>query len=181
MRKQWKQWQTLSSWAAKSLQMVNAATKLKAMTNLDSILKSRDITLSTNVYIVKAIVFPIVMYGYKNWTIKKVEHWRTDTFELWYWRRILWVPWTARRSNQSILRENSSECWKDWCWGWKSNTLATWCKELTHWKYWCWSWSSNTLATWCEELIHWKRCWCWEWLRTGAEGGNREWVGWMAS
>ena len=81
----------------------------KAITKVDSILKSRDITLSTNVYIVKAIVFPIVMYGYKNWTIKKVEHWRTDTFELWYWRRILWVPWTARRSNQSILKGISPE------------------------------------------------------------------------
>jgi len=77
----------------------------KAMTNLDSILESRDITLPTKVHLVKAIVFPVVMYGYKNWTIKKAECWRTDVFELWCWRRLLRVPWTARRSNQSILKE----------------------------------------------------------------------------
>ena len=77
------------------------------MTNLDSILKSRDITLSTNVCLVKAMVFPVVMYGYKIWTIKKAEHWRIDAFELWCWRRLLRVPWTARRSNQCILKEIS--------------------------------------------------------------------------
>ena len=75
------------------------------MTNLDSILKSRDITLSTKVYLVKAMVFPVVMYGYESWTIKKVECWRTDACELWRWRRLLRVPWTARRSNQSILKQ----------------------------------------------------------------------------
>ena len=79
------------------------------MTNLDSILKSRDITLPTEVYLVKAMVFPVVMYGCESWTIKKAEHWRIDAFELWCWRRLLTVLWTARRSNQSILRENSSE------------------------------------------------------------------------
>ena len=72
------------------------------MTNLDSILKSRDIVLSTKVHLVKAMVFPVVMYGCENWTIKKPEHWRIDAFELWYWRRLLHVPWTARRSNQSM-------------------------------------------------------------------------------
>ena len=81
----------------------------KAMTNLDSILKSRDITLLTKVHIVKAMVFPIVMYGCESWTIKKAECWRTDAFKLWCWRRLLRVPCTARRSNWSILKENNSE------------------------------------------------------------------------
>ena len=79
----------------------------KAMTNLDSILKSRDITLPTKVHLVKAMVFPVVMYGCESWTIKKAESQRTDAFELWCWRRLLRVPWTARRSNQSILKEIS--------------------------------------------------------------------------
>ena len=81
----------------------------KVMTNLDSILKNRDITLSTQVCLVKAMVFPVVMYGCESWTIQKAEHWRTDTFGLWCWRRLLRVPWTARRSNQSILKEINSE------------------------------------------------------------------------
>ena len=80
------------------------------MTNLDSILKSRDITLPTKVHLVKAMVFPVVLYGYKSWTIKKAEHRRIDSFELWCWRRLLRVPWTARRSNQSILKKISPEC-----------------------------------------------------------------------
>ena len=81
----------------------------KAMTNLDSVLKSRDITLLTRVHLVKAMVFPVVMYGCESWTIKKAEHWRTDAIELWCWRRHLRIPWTARRSNQSILKEISPE------------------------------------------------------------------------
>ena len=81
----------------------------KATTNLDSILKSRDITLPTKVHLVKAMVFPVVMYGCESWTIKKAEHQTTDAFELWCWRRSLRVPWTARRSNQSILKEISPE------------------------------------------------------------------------
>ena len=81
----------------------------KVMTNLDSILNSRDITLPTKVHLVKAIVFPVVMYGYESWTIKKAEHQRIDAFELWCWRRLLRFPWTARRSNQSILKEISPE------------------------------------------------------------------------
>ena len=101
----------------------------KAMTNLESILKSRDITLLTKFHLVKAVVFPVVMYGCNSWTIKKAEHQRTDDFELWCWRRLLRVPWSARRSNPSILKEISPECWKDWCWSWSSNTLATWCEE----------------------------------------------------
>ena len=117
MGKQWKQWLTLFFWAPKSLQMVIAAMKLrhllhgrKVMTNLDSILKSKDISLPTKVCLVKAMVFPVVMYGYDNWTIKKAECWRIDAFELWCWRRLLRVPWTARRSNQSIVKEMSPGC-----------------------------------------------------------------------
>ena len=126
------------------------------MTNLDSILKSRDITLPTKVRLVKAMVCPVVMYGYESWTIKKAERRRIDAFELWCWRRLLRVPWTARRSNQSILKEISPRC---------------------SWKDWCWSWNASTLATSCEELTHWKRPWCWERLRAGGEGDNRGWVG----
>ena len=86
----------------------------KVVTNLDSILKSRDITLSTDVYLVKAIVFPVVMYGCENWTMKKAERRRIDAFELWCWRRLLRVPWTARRSNQSILKKSVLNIhWKD--------------------------------------------------------------------
>ena len=82
----------------------------KVMTNLDSILKSRDITLPIKVHLVKAMVFPVVMYQCESWTVKKAERWRTDAFELWCWRRLLRVPWTARRSNQSILKEISPGC-----------------------------------------------------------------------
>jgi len=81
----------------------------KAMRNLDSLIKSRDITLPMKVHLVKPMVFPIVMYGCESWTIKKAEHWRIDASELWFWRRFLRVPWTARRSNQSILKEISTE------------------------------------------------------------------------
>ena len=82
----------------------------KVMTNLDSILKSRDITLPTKVHLVKAMVFPVVMYGCESWTMKKAENRRTDAFELWCWKRLLKVPWTVRRSNQSILKEISPGC-----------------------------------------------------------------------
>ena len=82
----------------------------KVMTNLDSILKSRDITLPTKICLVKAMVFPVVMYGCESWTVKKAEHWKIDAFELWCWRKLLRVPWTARRSNQSILMEFSPGC-----------------------------------------------------------------------
>ena len=103
---------------SKSLQIVTAVMKLKkslllgrkVMTNLDSIFKSRDITLPKKVRLVKAMVFPVVMYACESWTMKKAEHRRIDAFELWCWRRLLRVPWTARRSNQSILKEISSGC-----------------------------------------------------------------------
>ena len=113
----WKQCQTLFWGAPKSLQMVIAAMKLrrlllgrKVMTNLDSILKSRDIILLTKVCLVKAMVFPVVMHGCESWTVKKAECRRIDAFEQWCWRRLLGVPWTVRRSNQSILKETSPRC-----------------------------------------------------------------------
>ena len=140
--KQWKQWETLFWGASKSLQMVTAAMKLKdtwllgrkVMTNLDSILKSRDITLPTKVHLVKAMgFFLVVMYGCESWTIKKAKHRGTDAFELWCWRGLLKVPWTARRSSLSILGKSVLNIhWKDWCWSWNSNTLATLNEELTH-------------------------------------------------
>ena len=128
----------------------------KGMTNLDSILKSRDITLPTKVSLVKAMVFPVVMYGCESWTVKKAECWRIDAFEMWCWRRLLRVPWTARRSNQSILKEISPGFL---------------------WRESCWSWTSKILATWCEELTHLRRPWCWERLKAGGEGDDRGWGG----
>ena len=111
--KQWKQRQTLFFGGSKITADGDCSHEIKrclllarkVMTNLDSILKSRDITLSTKVHLVKATVSPVVMYGCESWTVKKVEHRRIDAFELWCWRRLLSVPWTARRSNQSILKE----------------------------------------------------------------------------
>ena len=103
----------------------------KALINLDSILKSRNITLPTKIHLVKAMVFPAVMYGYESQTIKKAEHRRIDAFELWCWKRLLRVPWTARRSNQSILREiNPNIHWKDWCWSWNS---ILWPPDVKNW------------------------------------------------
>ena len=109
--------ETFFFWAPKSLQMVTAAMKLKdacslgeKLCQLNSILKSRDITLPTKVHLVKATVFPVVMYGCESWTVKKAEHRRTDAFELWCWRRLFRVPWTVMRSNQSILKEMSPGC-----------------------------------------------------------------------
>ena len=131
----------------------------KAMTNIDIILKSRDITLPTKVYLVKVLVFPLVINRCESWIIKKDECQRIDAFELWCWIRLLRVSWTARRSNQWVLKEVLD----------------------IHWKVWCWGWSSNTLATWCEELTHWKTSWCWERLNAGGEGDNRGWDAWMAS
>ena len=116
----------------------------KVMKNLESILKSRDITLPTMVPLVKAMVFSVGIYGYESWTIKKAERPRIDAFELWCWRRLLRVPWTTRISVLGV-----------------------------HWKDWCWSWNSNTLATWCEELTLLKRPWFWERLRAGGEEGDR--------
>ena len=117
MGKQWKLWQTLFSWAPKITADGDCSHEIKrhlllwrrAMIKLDSVLKSRDITLSTKVHIVKAMVFPVVMYRCESWTIKKTERWRIDTFELCCWKRLLRVPWTARISNQSVLKESNPE------------------------------------------------------------------------
>ena len=130
----------------------------KATTNLDRMFKSRDITLPTEVHIVKAMVFPLVMYGRESYTIKKGECWRIDAFKLWCWRRLLRVPWTARRSTQSNLKEINPE--------YSLEGLIL-------------SWSSNILASCCEELTHWKRPWCREGLNAG-EGDDRDHalIGW---
>ena len=132
----------------------------KVMTNLDSILKSRDITLPTTVRLVKAIVFPEVMYGCESWTIKEAEHQRIDAFELWCWRRLLRLPWTARRSNQSILKEISPGC---------SLEGLMWKLKLQY---------SGHLMRRADYL---KRPWCWERLKAGGEGYDRGWDGRMAS
>ena len=106
----------------------------KAMTNLDSILKSRDITLPTKVHLVKVMVFPVVMYGCESWTINKAKHWRSDAFELWCWRRLLRVPWTVRRSNQSVLEESVLAVnWNDWC---KAETPILWPPNAKSWLIW---------------------------------------------
>ena len=104
--------------------------------------------------------FPVVMYGCESWTVKKAERQRIGAFELWCWRRLLRVPWTARRSCQTILMEINPNI---------------------HWGEWRWSWNFNTFATWCEELTHLKRPRCWEGLKVGGEGDNRGWDGWIAS
>ena len=137
----------------------------KVMTNLDSIFKSRDITLSTKVHLVKAMVFPVVMYGCESWTVKKAECQRIDGFELWCWRRLLRVPWTARRSNQSILKEISPGI------SLEGMMLKLKLQYFGHLMQVNTSW----------ELTHWKRLWCWEGFGAGGEGDNRGWDGWMAS
>ena len=131
----------------------------KAMTNLDSILKSWDVTLLTKVYLVRAMDFPVVVYGSESWTIKKAECWRIDAFELCCWRRLLRVPWTARRYNQSILKEIRPEY----------SLEGLMLKLKLHY-----------LATWYQELTPWKIHWIWERLKTG-EVDNRDWDGGMAS
>ena len=132
----------------------------KVMTNLDSILKSRDITLPTKVRLVKAMVFPVVMYGCESWTIKKAEHQRIDAFELCCWRRLLRVPWTARRSNQSILKEISSGI-----------SLQGMMLKL----------KLQYFGHLMGRIDSFEKTWCWERLRTGGEGDDRWWDGWMAS
>ena len=133
----------------------------KAVTNLDSILKSKDVTLPTKVCLVKGMVFPVVMYGCESWTIKNAEHWRIDTFDLWCWRRLLRVPWTARRFNQSILKEISPE------YSLEGLILKL---KLQHFGHLMWR------TDWLE-----KKSWCWERLKAGGEGDDRGWDGWMAS
>ena len=132
----------------------------KVMTNLDSILKNRDITLSTKVHLVKAMVFPVVMYGCESWTIKKAECQRIDAFELWCWRRLMIVPWCPRRSNQSILEEIRPEC-----------SLEELMLKLKLQYF--------GLLMWRADLF--EKTWCCERLKAGGEGDNRGWDVWMAS
>ena len=170
MGKQWKEWETLFLWAVifKITAGGDCSHEIKrrlllgreVMTDLDNILKSRDISLSTTVCLVKAMVFLGAMYGCESWTIKKAKPRRIDAFELWCWR-LLRVPWTARRSNQTILKEIS----------------PTYSMEGLMLKLKL----QYTLATWCEELTHWKRPRCWERLKAGGERVDSGWDGWMAS
>ena len=132
----------------------------KVMTNLDNILKSRDSTLPTKVCLVKAMVFSVVMYGCESWTVKKAESWRIDAFELWCWRRLLRVPWTARGSNQSILKDISPVC------SLEGLTLKLKLQYFGHLM-----WRVDSL----------EKPWCWEGLGAGGEGDDRGWDGWMAS
>ena len=166
MGKQWKQCQTLFFGGSKITADGDCSHEIKrcilfgrkVMTNLDSTLKSRDITLPSKVHLVKAMVFPVVLYGCGSWTIRKAEHRRIDAFELWCWRKLLRVPWTARRSNLSILKEINPGC----------SLEGLMLKLRLH-----------TLATWCEELTHLKRPWCWERLKAGGEGTTEdEMAGW---
>ena len=132
----------------------------KVMTNLDSILKSRDITLPTKVCLAKALVFPVILYECESWTIKKAEHQKTDAFELWCWRRLLRVPWTARRSNQSILKELSLEY-----------SLEGLMLKLKFQSFGRLMWRTDSF----------ERPWCWERLKGRGERDNRGWDGWMVS
>ena len=132
----------------------------KVMINLDSILKSRDITLPTKIPIVKAMVFPVVTYGCESWSMKRAERWRIDAFELWCWRTLLRVPWTARRSSQSILKKINPK------YSLEGLMLKLKLQYFGHL---------------CKELTYWKRPWCWERLRAGGERDDRGWDGWVAS
>ena len=132
----------------------------KAMTNLYYVLKTRDITLLTKVHIVKAMAFPVVMYGCESWTLNKTKHQRIDAFELWYWRRLLRIPWTARSSNQSILKEINPEYYSL-----EGLMLKLKLQYFGH------------LMQRADSL---KRPWCWERLKA-EEGDDRRWDGWMAS
>ena len=160
MGKQWKQWEFF--WRGSKITAGGDCRHeikrhlllgRKVMTNLDSMLKSKDISLRTKVHLVKAVVFPVVMYECESWTIKKAEHRRIDAFELWCWRRLLRVPWTARRSNQSILKEISPE----------------------------YSLEGLMLKLKLQYFGQLKRPWCWERLKVGGEGDYRGWDCWMAS
>ena len=166
MGKQWKLWQLLflgihnhCRWWLQPWNENMLAPWMKRYDQLRQHIKKQRHCFASDVHLVKAMVFPVVMYGCESWTIKKAELWRIDTFDLWCWRRLLTAPWTARRSNQSILRKS---VWN------------------IHWRDWWWSWSSNNLATWYEELTHWKRHWCWKRLKAGGEGWlvEDEIIGW---
>ena len=163
MGKQWKQFQTIflgskinvdgdCSHEIKRRLLLGR----KAMTNLDSILKSRDITLLTKVHLFKAMVFPVVMYGCESWTIKKAESQRIDASKLWCWRRLLRVPWTARRSNQSILKEINPDY-----------SLERLMLQL----------KLQYFGHLMQRTDSFERPWCWERLKAGGEGDDRRWDG----
>ena len=167
MGKKWKQWQILFSWAPKSMWTLTTAMKLrclllgrKAMTNLDSILKSRDITLPVEVHRVKAMVFLVVMLGCESWTIKKAECYRINAFKLWCWRRLLRVTWAAKRSNQSILQDINPE------YSLEELMLKLKLQYFGH---------LMQRADSLEKTLMLGR------LRARREGGDRRWDGWMAS
>ena len=160
MGRQWKQYQTLFLGGSKITADGDCSHEIKrrlllgrkVMTNLDSILKSRDITLPTKVHLVKAMVFPVVLYGYETCTIKKAERQRIDALDMWCWRSPL-----DYKEIQPVHPKGHQSWVKDWCW----------------------SWNSNILTTWYEELTHLKRPWCWEGLKGRRKAGG--WDGWMAS
>ena len=167
MGKQWKHWQTLFGglqnhcwWWLQPWNWKTFSPWNKRYDQPRQHIKRQRHYFTNKVHLIKAMVFPVVMYRCESWMIKKVEHRRTNGIELRYWRRLLRVPWTARRSNQSILKEISPGC-----------SLEGLMLKL----------NSNTLATSCEELTHWKILWCWEESGAGGEGDNRGWDGWMAS
>ena len=167
MEKQWKQWQTIFLGSKITADgdysheiKRHLLLRRKVMTNLDSILKSRDITLPTKVHLVKAMIFPVVMYGYESWTIKKAQHWRIDVFKPWCWKRLLRFPWTARRSNQSILKEISPEY-----------SLEGLMLKLKLQYFGQLMWRAESL----EKTLMLER------LKAGGEGYDRGWDGWMAS
>ena len=167
MGKQWKQWETIFL-GSKITADGDCSHEIKrclllgrkVITNLDSILKSRDITLPTKVHVVKGTVFPVVMYGCESWTIKKTEHRRIYAFKLWCWRRLLRVRWTARRCHQSILKEISPE------YSLEGLMLKLNLQYFGHLMQ-----RTNSL----------EMTWCWEILKAGGEGDDRRWDGWMAS
>ena len=170
MKKQWKQWEILIwGWGASKITADGDCSHeikrrlllgRKVMTNLDNILKSRDITLATKVRLVKAMVFPVVMYGCESWTIKKAECRRINAFDLWCWRRFLRVPWTARRSKLSTLKEMSPGC------SLEGLMLKLKLQYFGH---------LMQKADSFEKTLMWER------LRAGGEGDDRGWDGWMAS
>ena len=167
MGNQWKQWQ-IFFFGSKITEDGDCSHEIKwclllgrkVITKLDSILNTRDITLPTKVHLVKAMVFPIVLYRCENWTMKKAECQRIDAFELCCWRRLLRVPWTARRSNQFILKEISPD------YSLEGLMLKLKLQYFVHL-----IWRTDTL----------ERPWCWERLKTGGEGDDRGWDGWKAS
>ena len=165
--KQWKQWQTLFLGGSKitadgdcSHEIRCLLLRRKAMTNLNGVLKSRDISLLTKVHIVRAMIFPVVMYGLESWTIKKAEHQRIDAFELWCWRGLLRVPWTARRSNQSILKEINPEY-----------SLEGLMMKLKL------QYFGHLMRT----ADSFEKTWCWERLEVKGEGSGRGWDSSIAS